>query len=54
MAPVLEEYFSHERELEATYGTEKTIVLMEVGDFYEVYGLKDTNTGNIFGSNIIK
>ena len=44
---IYDEYFKNTAELENTYGKHKTIVLMQVGDFYEVYGLKDKETNRI-------
>jgi len=49
---LVKEYFKYTKELENTYGKENTIVLLQCGDFYEVYGLKNKNTGKIHGSNI--
>mgnify|MGYP001254712905 CR=1 FL=1 len=50
---VFKDYFNHTQKLKATYKDEKCIVLMQVGDFYEVYGLKNSKTCEIFGSEII-
>tara|TARA_A100001015_G_scaffold101779_1_gene113055 strand:- start:5884 stop:8874 length:2991 start_codon:yes stop_codon:yes gene_type:complete len=50
---MVKEYFKYTKELENTYGKDKTIVLYQCGDFYEVYGLKNKNTGKIHGSNIL-
>ena len=50
---VFKDYFNHTQKIKATYKDEKCIVLMQVGDFYEVYGLKNPKTGEIFGSEII-
>ncbi len=49
---VYEDYFKYTQELYLKYGKEKTIVLMHVGDFYEVYGTKEPDTGEFTGSNI--
>lgn len=49
---VSEEYFVKTDELRKQYG-EKTIVLMQIGSFFEVYGLKSIETGEITGSNIL-
>ena len=49
---VPEEYFKYTQELYLKYGKDKTIVLMHVGDFFEVYGMKNRKTGEISGSNI--
>jgi DNA mismatch repair protein MutS len=40
------EYFRYTKEYTSQYG-EKTIVLLMVGSFYEIYGIKDTETGEI-------
>ena len=50
---VLNDYFNHTRKLNNTYKNQKCIVLMQVGDFYEVYGLKNSKTDEIFGSEIM-
>ena len=50
MAPLIREYFKLTEQYKKEYG-EKSIVLMQVGAFFEVYGLQD-KTGKIFGSNI--
>ena len=51
---IYDDYFKNTIELEKTYGKHKTIVLMQVGDFYEVYGLKNKETNEIHGSNIME
>ena len=48
---LIKDYFSKTEEYKELYG-EKTIILMQVGAFYEVYGLKDKKTGIISGSDI--
>jgi DNA mismatch repair protein MutS len=48
---IYEKYLDHTANYQQQYG-EKTIVLMMVGSFYEVYGLKSTN-GVISGSEIV-
>ena len=48
---LVDDYFAKTAMHQQEYG-EKTIVLMQVGAFYEVYGLKDAD-GNISGSNIV-
>ena len=48
---LVDDYFAKTATHQQEYG-EKTIVLMQVGAFYEVYGLKDAD-GNISGSNIV-
>ena len=42
MASILYDYFSYVKKWKQIYG-EKTIVLIEVGKFYEIYALKDNN-----------
>jgi len=48
---IYEKYLEHTRNYKAQYGP-RTIVLMMVGSFFEVYGLKDGGSGNITGSDI--
>ena len=50
---IINTYFQETNSLQNKYGI-KSIVLMQVGSFYEVYGYKNTKTGNIYGSNIIE
>ena len=45
------EYFNITKEYQEKYG-ENTVLLMQVGAFFEVYALKDDN-GNISGSQIV-
>lgn len=47
---ITDEYFNYTAKWKEKYG-EKTIVLMQVGQFYEVYALKN-NEGKIIGSDI--
>ena len=47
---IVDDYLKHTLKWKKEYG-EKTIVLMQVGSFFEVYALKDEN-GNLTGSNI--
>jgi len=47
---LIKDYLSHTEKWVAEYG-EKTLVLMQVGSFYEAYGLLDDNN-NIYGSKI--
>ena len=47
----IKEYFRLTNEYTKTYG-EKTLILMQVGSFFEVYGMKDLETGEISGSKI--
>ena len=49
---IIDTYFQETISLQNKYG-DKSIVLMQVGSFYEVYGYKNTVTGNIYGSKII-
>jgi len=48
---IIDEYLQLTREYESKYG-KRTIVLLQVGAFFEVYGLKQPDTGLITGSNI--
>lgn len=48
---IVEDYLSLTEKWKQEYG-DKTLVLMQVGSFFEVYGLKDVS-GNIEGSNIL-
>jgi DNA mismatch repair protein MutS len=50
---IYEEYFRLTQEYKTKYG-EKTILLMQVGAFFEVYGLKRSETGDVYGSSIIE
>jgi DNA mismatch repair protein MutS len=45
------EYFELTKKYKSIYG-ENTLLLMQVGSFYEVYGKINRNTGEITGSNI--
>ena len=47
-----EDYFNYTLKCEKEYG-EKTIVLVKLGAFYELYALKDDNN-TIYGSNIVE
>ena len=47
---IVEEYLEYTRKWKSEYG-DKTLVLMQVGSFFEVYGLKEQD-GFIHGSNI--
>jgi DNA mismatch repair protein MutS len=49
---LINEYFELTKTHQKNYG-ENTVVLMQVGAFFEIYGLKDTDNGNIFGSKIL-
>lgn len=48
---LIKDYFKKTNEYKEQYG-EKTILLMQVGAFYEVYGLREQSTQLITGSNI--
>ena len=48
---IVKEYLELTDKWKKEYG-EKSLVLMQVGSFFEVYGLLDEN-GNIYGSNIL-
>ena len=50
---IVKDYLSYTLEWKKEYG-EKTLVLIQVGSFFEVYGLKDLESGKITGSNIIE
>ena len=47
----LKDYFEKTIHYKSLYG-KKTLVLMQCGAFYEVYGLKDSKSGEITGSDI--
>lgn len=49
---LISDYFYLVKKYENKYGT-KTIVLMQVGAFFEVYGLRDNETGIIGNSQLI-
>lgn len=48
---LLKEYFQLTKKYQDEYG-ENTILLMQVGAFFEVYGINDTETGTITGSKL--
>ena len=48
--PIVEDYLKYTKQWKDEYG-EKTIVLMQVGSFFEVYALKNENN-ELTGSNI--
>mgnify|MGYP001219634794 CR=1 FL=1 len=48
---LIRDYFNKTKKYKSEKG-DKTLVLMQVGAFYEVYGLKDKSTGEISGSDI--
>ena len=50
-AGIYDEYFRLTNEYKSKYGP-NTIVLLQVGAFFEVYGLKRPETGDIYGSCI--
>jgi len=47
-----EEYFKLTKEYKKQYG-DKTLLLMQVGAFFEIYGMKDSS-GEIIGSNMVE
>ena len=47
------EYFNITKEYQQKYG-KNTVLLMQVGAFFEVYGLKNTETGKITHSQIVE
>ena len=47
---IVQDYLEYTKKWKAEYG-EKTLVLIQVGSFYEVYALR-TPDGRIVGSNI--
>ena len=49
---LIKEYFELSEKYIAEYG-KKTIVLMQVGAFFEVYGVKNDKTQEITGSDIL-
>jgi DNA mismatch repair protein MutS len=49
---LIKDYFEKTIKYQSEYG-EKTIVLMQVGAFFEVYGLKNKTTGETTGSRIV-
>ena len=50
---IYEEYFRLTQEYKTKYGA-KTVLLMQVGAFFEVYGLKRPETGDVYGSSIME
>jgi DNA mismatch repair protein MutS len=49
---LIKEYFELTKKYQEDYG-EKTILLMQVGSFFEVYGLKNKIESTIYGSQIL-
>ena len=49
---LIKDFFELTKKYEDEYGT-NTVFLIQVGSFFECYGLKDDN-GNIYGSNILE
>jgi len=47
------QYFTYTNDNYVKYG-EKTIVLLQVGAFFEVYGIKNISTNNVTNSNIVE
>uniref|UniRef100_A0A6C0DPQ2 DNA mismatch repair proteins mutS family domain-containing protein n=1 Tax=viral metagenome TaxID=1070528 RepID=A0A6C0DPQ2_9ZZZZ len=52
-ANIMDDYLKITKEYEEKYG-ENTILMMQVGAFYEVYGLKNIETNEIIGSKIVE
>jgi DNA mismatch repair protein MutS len=50
---IYKDYFSLTNEYQSKYG-ENTVLLMQVGSFFEIYGLKNTETGEISHSKIME
>jgi DNA mismatch repair protein MutS len=48
---LINEYFELTKTHQKNYG-ENTVVLMQVGAFFEVYALKHSDTGEITGSRL--
>ena len=48
---IARDYFKKTEEHQKIYG-EKSVVLMQVGQFFEIYGLRDSTTKKITGSSI--
>ena len=53
MSTITDEYFTLSQDYIAKYG-KRTIVLLQVGAFFEVYGFKCQKTGEITKSNIVE
>lgn len=51
MGEIMSDYLKITCEYQEKYG-ENTLLMMQVGAFFEVYGLKNTETGEIIGSKI--
>ena len=47
--PMIQSYFDNFEKYKKRYG-EKFILLWQSGSFYEVYGLKNKETGEIYGT----
>ena len=50
---VVRDYFRLTKEYKTKYVGKKTVVIMQVGKFFEFYGLKNPNTGEITGSDVV-
>ena len=50
---LVKDYFEKTKMYQKQFG-EKTLVLMQVGAFFEVYGLQNKSTGEISGSQIVE
>ena len=49
---IYDEYFNYTKELKNNYG-DRSLVLMLVGAFFEVYGLKNIDTDEVTNSNLV-
>ena len=49
---IYDEYFNYTKELKMNYG-DRSLVLMLVGAFFEVYGLKNIDTDEVTKSNLV-
>lgn len=50
---IIQSYFHETDILQKKYG-KQSIVLMQVGSFFEVYGYKNVKTGSLYGSEIVE
>ena len=50
---IVKEYFDYYETYKSKYG-ENIVILLEVGSFYEIYGLKSSKNNEIYGSNIVE
>ena len=49
---IVDDYINETNKYKLSHG-DKTVVLMQCGSFFEIYGLKDKH-GNITGSDLVK